>query len=202
MSSRPTQTPQGFSIQPGCTSTLLETRCFRPFSPYSYVTQPPPHPCSFLVLPLQPHPSPPTHSSTSQNKPSSPGSSRYRCRRWAPPQLPHSLQDWRGGALGQAASSAQPHPFTHGRGQALPPALDVLPATHLGQASLAVCDLPKLSVLSSEDPESWLPCNNPANPAHSGHSHTPGWYTQEQNHKVRQYSRSRNNIVLFTFIPL
>lgn len=106
--------------------------------------QPTPSLFIFYCSPLLPHPASPNPSihPHPQAKPSSPGSSCSRSGVWSRVGLrgcgPRPARtDWRGGALGQPASAAQPRPFTHGRGesQTQPPALDAFACvTHPGPA--------------------------------------------------------------------
>lgn len=110
--------------------------CVRPFSPHLSITQPPPHPCSFSLLPPAPPRMPDPFIHTPRPT-SSPWSSCSRSQPWAllwlprtppvpgPRRSPHRTE---GRGARTAHSAAQPRPFTLGRGVALtqPPALDVL----------------------------------------------------------------------------
>lgn len=108
LSGRPAQTPQGSSLQARCTYTPLESPCVGPFSPHLSITQPPPHPYSFLRLPL----APPRISDPFIYTPRPTSSPRSSCNRsglgllWLPRNrrslVPAGLRtDRRGGALGQ-----------------------------------------------------------------------------------------------------
>lgn len=105
---RAAQTPQGSSLQARCAYTLLEPPCVGPFSPHLSITQPPPHPYSFLRLPLAPpripdpfiYPPRPTSSPRSSCNRSGLGLLWLPRTCWSP--VPAGLRtDRRGGALGQ-----------------------------------------------------------------------------------------------------
>lgn len=108
LSDLPAQTPQGSSLPARCAYTLLEPPCVGLFSPHLSITQPPPHPYSFLRLPLAPPriPDPfiytprPTSSPRSSCNRSGLGLLWLPRTRWS--LVPAGLRtDRRGGAVGQ-----------------------------------------------------------------------------------------------------